>query len=169
MMKKLVQTVNKIDKAVYTVEKYVAMFGLLALVALVTIQVVARYVFKVSTPWSEELARYAFLWTTYVGCGMAYSKKKHVVIDLMEEVGKKSANPRRFSFYLEKLTMIAGAVFLCIFLTQYMGYFMKMAKMGRTSTAVNLPMVIPYASVIAGCVLMLWHSFVIFIQPYEQD
>lgn len=165
-MNSFVNGVNRANKVVYTVEKILAMIGMIALVALVTIQVVARYVFHVSTPWSEELARYVFLWTTYIGCGMCFSKKKHVVIDLIDELGKKMKNPKKFAFYVEKATMVASLVFLVIFGSQYLTvYYMKIARMGRTSTAINLPMVIPYASVLAGSLLMIWHAFVILIQP----
>jgi len=168
MNKSLVSAINRVDHCVYTAEKWLAGLGMFALVALVTIQVVCRYVFKIATPWTEELARYAFLWTTYLGCGMCFSKKKHVVIDLIDEVGKKSGNPKRFKFIIEKLTMIVSMVFLIYFLYMFItGYFVKIARMGRTSTAVNLPMVIPYASVIAGCGLMVWHAFVILVQPYK--
>lgn len=169
MSKPFVNAVNRVDKVVYTAEKWLAGLGMFALVALVAIQVVCRYIFKIATPWTEELARYAFLWTTYLGCAMCFSKKKHVVIDLIDEVGKKSRNPGKFKFWLEKVTMIVSIAFLVFFLSKYIsGYFVRIARMGRTSTAVNLPMVIPYFSVIAGCALMVWHAFVILIQPYKE-
>ena len=169
MSKPLIDGINRVDKAVYTVEKWVAAVGMASLVILVAIQVVCRYIFKVPTPWTEELARYAFLWTTYVGCAMCFAKKKHVVIDLIDEVGKKTSNPAKFRFYLEKVTMIVSIAFLGYFLYRFFtGYFLRIARMGRTSTAVNLPMVIPYSSVLAGCALMIWHAIVILVQPYQE-
>lgn len=166
MSKPFVEGVNRVDKVVYSVEKFLAMVGMISLVVLVTIQVVARYVLQVATPWTEELARYAFLWTTYLGSAMCFSKKKHVVIDLIDEVGRKSKEPGKFKFYLEKATMVVSILFLVYFTYKYgTGYFARIAKMGRTSTAVNLPMVIPYSSVLGGCLLMVWHAFVILVQP----
>lgn len=168
-MNTFVKNVNRVNSVIYAIEKYLAMAGMISLVALVTIQVIARYVLQVATPWTEELARYAFLWTTYLGCAMCFSKKKHVIIDLIDEVGKKTQDPKKFAYYLEKLTMIVSMIFLAYFLYKFVGgYFVKIAKMGRTSTAVNLPMVIPYSSVIAGCALMFWHAFVILIQPMPE-
>ncbi len=169
MSKPFIDGINRADKVVYTVEKCLAAIGMALLVILVAIQVVCRYVFKVPTPWTEELARYAFLWTTYLGCAMCFSKKKHVVIDLIDEAGKKTSNPAKFRFWLEKATMIVSIAFLAYFLFRFTtGYFVRIAKMGRTSTAVNLPMVIPYSSVIAGCALMIWHAIVILVQPYKE-
>ena len=169
MNNSFVKSVNRVNGVVYAIEKYLAMAGMISLVLLVSIQVVARYLLQVATPWTEELARYAFLWTTYLGCAMCFARKKHVIIDLIDEVGKRSREPKKFAYYLEKLTMIVSMLFLAYFLYKFVtGYFVRIAKMGRTSTAVNLPMVIPYSSVIAGCGLMLWHAFVILIQPMPE-
>ncbi len=169
MDKPFIKVINKIDYGIYTVEKWLAALGMFSLVSLVAIQVICRYILKVATPWTEELARYVFLWTTYIGCAMCFSKKKHVVIDLIDEFGKKSKDPSKFKFYVEKITMLVSIGFLVFFLSKYIpGYFMKIAKMGRTSTSVGLPMVIPYSSVIAGCALMTWHALVILIQPYKE-
>lgn len=169
MTSPFIRVVNRVDDVIYTIEKWVAAFGMAALVILVATQVVCRYVFKIATPWTEELARYDFLWTTYIGCAMCFRKKKHVVIDLIDEVGKKQKDPKKFSYYIEKVTMIVSLFFLIFFLSKYIpGYFVKVAKMGRTSMSVGLPMVIPYFSVIAGCGLMIWHALVILIQPYQK-
>ena len=54
-------------------------------------QVVTRYVFKIPLPWSEEMARYLFLWLTWVGASSyATKERKHVSIDLVygEAAGK---------------------------------------------------------------------------------
>ena len=169
MNKSLVKSINIINNGVYTVEKTVAMIGLFSLVALISIQVVARYFLKTSTPWSEELARYVFIWTSYVGCGMCFAKKKHIVIDLIDEVANKTKKPRQILFVVEKFTMIASIVFLCFFLSKYWIYFMRIVKLGRSATALNLPMAIPYFSVIAGSTLMIWHAFVILVQPFKNE
>ena len=36
-------------------------------------------------PWSEEIARYLFLWLTWVGASYATKERKHVSIDLVYE------------------------------------------------------------------------------------
>jgi TRAP-type C4-dicarboxylate transport system permease small subunit len=164
-----IKRLNKIDGGIYAVEKYLAMVGLYSLILLITIQVVARYILKASTPWSEELARYVFIWTSYLGCGMCFAKKKHININLIDEIVSKYENASMILFYVEKLTMVASIAFLGFFLTKYWTYFLRIASLGRTSTACNLPMVIPYFSVLAGCALMMWHAFVILLQSYQDE
>ena len=48
---------------------------LIAAVVIVAMQVVTRYVFKIPLPWSEEIARYLFLWLTWVGVPMPPRKE----------------------------------------------------------------------------------------------
>ena len=66
---------------------------MIAAVAIVAAQVITRYVLKVSLPWSEEIARYMFLWLTWVGASYATKERKHVNIDIIYEklpqAGKK--------------------------------------------------------------------------------
>lgn len=169
-MNSFVKSVNRIDKVIYTIEKYITMLGMISLVTLVTIQVVMRYLLQMANPWTEELARYVFIWTTYVGCGMCFSRKKHVVIDLIDEVVKRTKDPKTTAFYVQKATMIACLTFIFIFLSQYVSkYYSRIVSMGKTTTAIGLPMGIPAAGVIAGCVFMAWHAFVILIQPMKKE
>ena len=52
-------------------EEYLLVGSLAFNVVLVFFQVVMRYVFQNSLSWSEELARYIFLWQTWVGASYA--------------------------------------------------------------------------------------------------
>jgi len=42
---------------------------------LVFIQVVMRYVFSNSLSWSEEMARFIFLWLSWIGAAMQLGKE----------------------------------------------------------------------------------------------
>ena len=55
-------------------------------VIIVTAQVVTRYVLKVPLPWSEEIARYLFLWLTWVGASYATKERKHINIDVVYQM-----------------------------------------------------------------------------------
>ena len=60
---------------------------LVILMSLATIvvaaQVFTRFVTKSPLPWSEELARYMFLWLVWVGAAYATKERKHIKIDVM--------------------------------------------------------------------------------------
>ena len=58
--------------------------GLLAVtLTLSFLQVVARYVLAVSTPWSEEIARLAFVWAVFLGAAIGIRRDLHTRVDFL--------------------------------------------------------------------------------------
>lgn len=45
-------------------------------------QVVFRYVLATPLPWSEELARYCFVWIVFLGAAIGFSRGIHLGVDL---------------------------------------------------------------------------------------
>ncbi len=60
----------------------VALLVVMVLVAFV--QVVLRYVFNNPLSWSEEVARWSFVWMTFVGAALGVKRNSHVRIDNLE-------------------------------------------------------------------------------------
>lgn len=54
--------------------------ALIFMVALLAVQVVSRYVFKASVPWTEELARFSFLFLVYFSASLAAKHGRHIRI-----------------------------------------------------------------------------------------
>lgn len=54
-----------------------------AMVALVFGNVVARYVFNSAITWAEEVARFLFVWLTFVGASFGLTKGLHLGMDLL--------------------------------------------------------------------------------------
>ena len=120
-------------------------------VILVSAQIITRFVTKTPLPWSEELARYIFLWLTWVGAAFATKERKHITIDVVTE--RLPQLGKRFCLVLSTLVWIGFLIFLIgisIILTQsvYQG--------GQTATGSGLPMWIPYLSIPVGMGLMLF-------------
>ena len=46
-------------------------------------QIFFRYVLNASLSWPEELARWAFVWTVFVGMAIGVHRKSHIAIDLL--------------------------------------------------------------------------------------
>lgn len=57
-----------------------------AMVVTITAQVLARYVFNVPLSWTEELARYLFLWLVFLGASQAMRRGEHIAIGLFVEM-----------------------------------------------------------------------------------
>ena len=59
-------------------------------VGLVFTQVVMRYVFHSSIFWSEELARYLFIWQAWIGASFATKHSRHLNIDFVSNICPKT-------------------------------------------------------------------------------
>lgn len=57
-----------------------------AIVVIMVVQVVARYVFGSSLIWAEELCRYILIWMTFLLLGLAYQKGEFVSLDMLPAV-----------------------------------------------------------------------------------
>ena len=54
---------------------------LVAMVVLAFVQVVLRFVFNDPLSWSEEVARWCFVWMTFLGAALGVKRNAHVAID----------------------------------------------------------------------------------------
>jgi TRAP-type C4-dicarboxylate transport system permease small subunit len=123
---------------------------LAAMVVLIFTQIVMRYVFSNSLTWSEELARYMFLWIIWVGASYATKKKSHIAIAaLTSRLPKMAQNLLAILVYLIWLGF-------CLFLVIKGGELTdKIFTMQQESAALRIPMGFAYASVPVGSGLMM--------------
>ena len=60
-----------------------SVIGISVVMIVVTLaQVVFRYVIAAPLPWSEELARYCFVWIVFLGAAIGLSRGIHLGVDL---------------------------------------------------------------------------------------
>ena len=72
-------------KLIHWLDEYLEISLCVALMSVMTVvifvQVVMRYVFHNSLTWSEEFARYCFIWLIYLGISYGCKIMKHIKID----------------------------------------------------------------------------------------
>jgi C4-dicarboxylate transporter DctQ subunit len=94
-----------------SVEMVIASVSLVMMTGITVVQVFNRYVLQSSLDWSEELARYLFIWAVYVGCSYATQMDRHLEVTILRTIFKgKFARP---------ITILASILTLgfCIFAT----------------------------------------------------
>lgn len=129
--------------------------GILALmVVIIFVQVVMRYVFSNSLSWSEELARYLFIWLTWLGTGYAFRNNHHLRIEFLVD-----RLPERVRYFLEFLILSLWLGF-SVFLV-YKGWIVTSLiwTRGQLSAAMQIPMALAYGAVPVGCLLMAVRLF----------
>jgi TRAP-type C4-dicarboxylate transport system permease small subunit len=123
---------------------------LVDIVGVTFIQVLFRYIFRLSLAWSEELARYLFLWLAALASAYAFKTKSHFALRFLVD---------RFGKSLQKATgtlvSFVVTVFLTIFVWKAVEFTFSMAKQVAPST--QMSMAVPYSSAIVGGILMLYY------------
>lgn len=111
-------------------------------------QVVARYVFNASPSWSEELARYLMIWLVFVGAAIAYRFSAHLGVDYFT-----SLLPKKVARYWAVAIHLAVACILLVFITA--GTDMLEIGARQVSSALRLPMTLPFLAVPVGGAMLL--------------
>ncbi|NOR15216.1 MAG: TRAP transporter small permease subunit, partial [Candidatus Aminicenantes bacterium] len=103
-----------------------------------------------SLAWSEELARYLFLWLAALSAAYAFKTGSHFALRfLVDRMGK------RVKALMQSLVVLLVSLFLVIFVWKALEYTISMSNQVAPSTQIS--MVWPYSSAVAGGVLMLYY------------
>src|SRR5699024_5298803 len=109
---------------------------LLALMSvLICAQVFMRYGMGDSLAWSEELARYCFIWCTYLGVSYAIRTRAHICVEVA--VSWLPSKARAVSRILAHVVFI---VFAALVVKEGYALTGKIFSFGQTSSAMGLPM-----------------------------
>jgi len=123
---------------------------LVAIVAVTFIQVLFRYIFHLSLAWSEEMARYLFLWLASLASAYAFKTRSHFALRFLV---------KRFGTKIQKglgsFVTLVVSVFLMIFIWKAVAFTANMAN--QVSPSMQMSMAFPYSSAVVGGVLMLFY------------
>lgn len=109
---------------------------------IIFIQVVARYVFHNSLSWSEELARYIFIWLVYLGISYGCQMRKHIKID-----AALGLFPKKVRKYVVIIGDLVFLFFACYIAYTGLAYSLKQT---RVSSAMSIPFKYVYISTFFG-------------------
>jgi len=128
---------------------------LVALMALMTAliggQIFMRYVMQASLSWSEELARYCFIWMAYIS--VSYAVKKDVHISTTAFV---SMLPPRGVIVARILSHLIFAAFALLVVTEGIALVQKLLNFGQRSSSLGLLMAYVYLAPVVGFTLVLF-------------
>ncbi|MCM3571019.1 TRAP transporter small permease [Neobacillus mesonae] len=126
-------------------EEYLLILLSIFTVVVIFSQVVMRYAFSNSLSWSEEIARYAFIWLIYIGVSFGVKKKKHLGVDAFTLLFE-----RKGQLIIGMLANLAFLVFAAVI--SYYGYDIVL-RVTRLSAAIELPLKWVYAAPVFGMIL----------------
>ncbi|MBI0537952.1 TRAP transporter small permease [Roseomonas sp. KE2513] len=146
----LKQFVGRLDGWLATLEALVLGLLVAAMTGVTLAQVVARYAFNEPLIWSEEAARYLFVWVSLVGAALATREGAHYALDaLLERLSPVLRTVAR------GVAVVIGAGFLLILLRTGLDETAQAAL--QDSATLPIGMALPYAAIPVGAALMLFH------------
>ncbi len=140
-----------------TLEKILLAASSAAMVVIIVYQVILRYCFNASNSWSEELARYSFIYDVMLAASIAIRKNSHLQVDFLINLLK----PKQKAAFTSVATVL-GIVFLG-FLFSY-SLTLCTAAGANISPGIKVSMAVPYASMPIGVVLMILTSIEVVLK-----
>ena len=140
-------------RALVAAEKAAGVLLLFAILVLVVAQVVMRFVFERPLFWSDELARYCYVWLSFVAAVAVTAGRSHVRIDVINHF--LPPRGRRLVELLASLVVIGTCAFLV-----YGSWEWLQTTIRPVSPALRLQMVYVYGAVWIALAAMALHSIV---------
>lgn len=145
------------------IEEVVSSFLLGLMTIVITTQVIFRYCISYSLAWPEELGRYLFIASVYIGSSYVEQKQKHLAITILQTSGGKWCK--------KWLPIIAHSItsLFCILMTVWGAQMVLfMYNTGQLAPAIEIPMYIAYLSIPLGMAGMTIRSFINLKNQWHQ-
>ena len=140
------RSIQKVDKCLSMIENAVIILGLSAMFLILLAQVIMRYVFSRPLTWSEEAARFIFVYVSFIGISYAYRQKGHIRMEVVVNLFPQAV--RRGLEVLINLGTIALFCYMIPFSFRFIGI-----QAGEKATATHIPMSIVYTALPLGMAL----------------
>lgn len=154
IMKKIYDRIDELLSCVF-------MIGMCTIIA---VQVFTRYILGFSLDWSEELGRYLFIWSVYIGCSYAMKADRHLEITFARHFwGGRYAKSATLIAY--SLSIIFNLV--CVVFGAKMILFLM--ETGQNSAAMELKMYWVYLAIPLGMGMMAFRTIERMIKIYKKE
>jgi TRAP-type C4-dicarboxylate transport system permease small subunit len=133
------------------------------MVILTFLQVVFRYAIEQPLSWSEEGAKYLFMWATYMGASIAFYEAKHINVTLFTDLLSTRVQA---AFLL--LADLFCLWFLLVFVYQGVIVSQRVFMLGQFSPSMPwLPIGVTYLAIPVGCFFMFCNVLVYAVRHFH--
>ena len=147
------KTLRRVSDTVNKVVSYVGISIFVVLIIACVMQVFFRFVLNSSLSWTEELARYCFIWMHMLGASLLIEGSGHAtvtaVLDLLKGGVRKAVD-----VIIELIVFFDGVIML------YAGALLAYSSRANLSTAMGVPMWCINSSVAVGGLLLMFQAVV---------
>lgn len=126
-------------------EEVIMVLTLVAIIVVMTFQIIRRYIFNDSLTWSEEFCRYCYIWMMFV----SFSYSIHLRADLRVDALVLML-PAWLKKGLDFVILLICLGFTAFLFYHSFGTVAAVIKTGETSVALHLPMYVVYSASVVG-------------------
>jgi TRAP-type transport system small permease protein len=119
---------------------------------IIFLQVLFRYVLMQPLSWTEETARFLFIWVALLGAALSFKDRSHFTITMLVD-----SFPTRMKLAMQVMVAVGTTWLLGILIRE--GLFVAGLNHIQESPAVGIPMSVPYMAIPVGAglgILFLW-------------
>ncbi|WP_093725617.1 TRAP transporter small permease [Terribacillus halophilus] len=144
------------------VEECMMVCLLSVMVVVISAQIIMRFILGSSIGWSEELARYCFIWLVFIGISYGVKKQRHISIDAIYILLK--GKQRVILHIIVNLLFLSFAVMLLI----YGGKISTQIYLwGQSSPALQINMGLVYMAAPVSMLLTSWRIIQQLLQQFH--
>ncbi len=142
------KTLKRVSNAVNKTVSYVGIFLFTVLILACVAQVFFRFVLNNSLSWTDELARYCFIWMHLIGASLLIEGSNHATVTVILDALHGAAH-KVLDVLIELVIFFDGVVML------YSGALLSYSSRANLSTAMSVPMWVINSSVALGGLLLM--------------
>lgn len=142
---------SRVIHGMVAVERSLAVLMLFLILATMGAQVIARYLFGMPFSWSEEVARLAMIWLTFIAASYVMAEGNHIAVDLWS-----ARVSDRIRLWLDGAVLLAVAATCLLLFGGGIRFVLFVHPVG--SPSLGIPKSLWYGAVSVGLLLMALHS-----------
>ena len=139
--------INTLANIAVAFAKWCGVSTAIVMTVMIFLQVIYRYVLGDSLSFSEELARYMFIWSVAMGSALALKTRSHIGVELLVE-----RLPKSLGVQAKVLACAISLVFYAMLI--WYGFEMVGETMEQESAALELPMGYVYLAVPLSAIVL---------------
>jgi len=148
----LLKPLKQIEHGLDAVIQPVVFAGMVALIGVITLQVVSRVLFS-AVGWTEEVARFLLIWITFLAATLAFQRGRHIAVTFA--VDALPGRLRQATHIIAILSVIAFMVALVV-----IGYRYMQVQSFQKSASLQISMTYVYAVIPLSAAVMGWYALV---------
>ena len=144
-------------KCMTSFEEWLTMPLMALAIVLTVINVIARYIFKMAIPWSQEVVGIAWTWTCMLGISWCFRRSRHAGVDFL--IMKVKPSIRRWIQLFTYVILFVAMVFLL-----YMSFIITKNSGTKVTNYFQLPYSVKYISAVIAFFNMTVYSLIYIVK-----